>query len=217
MSKATYSFTIVQQMLRTARSSWIIWRELQKAIEGGNEYGPAVILSRDFFQALYHSQIHYVILILSDTYPSSEKPSSKRHGKTHSLRYLINQCTNEGKIDSQLEHVCFDALDKAQPLRAKIGQVRGEHFGHKLNSKTEAMVFEQVQLHTKDIERLFTVAFFILRKLAPCCNFNPALWRRLKPIIKEDTLKMMKAFKPSHYLRELLVDMRKKTGSPVNE
>src|SRR5438874_10099203 len=90
MNKAVESFRIVQKMVTTGKASWAIWFGLYGNFEHGGPYALVTQLYFPFLEAIYHSQAHYVFLVLNDLF----KPKRNHH----SLSYLIACCRAEGVL-----------------------------------------------------------------------------------------------------------------------
>jgi hypothetical protein len=82
--KARESFDIIQRMVSTAKASWAIWFQLYCNFEYGGPYRISTQIHFPFWDAIYHSQNHYVFLILNDLF-------GKRKG-TNSFKYLLSIC-----------------------------------------------------------------------------------------------------------------------------
>jgi hypothetical protein len=112
MSKAKESFHIIQKMVSTAKASWAIWFELYCNFEHGGPYALVMQLYYPFFDAIYHSQIHYAFIILNDLF-------GKRRN-THSLAYLIKSCRAEGLDEKGRKNarlywlLCSDIVEESE-------------------------------------------------------------------------------------------------------
>src|SRR5207247_6877283 len=127
MSKAKESFQIIQKMVSTADASWAIWFQLYCNIEQGGPFYIVTQIHFPFFDGVYHSQIHYVFLILSDLF-------GKRRD-THSFSHLLKLCRAEG-LDERIAGECETLLASVKQFRKGVGILRGKHFGHKLVGTT---------------------------------------------------------------------------------
>lgn len=144
-------------MVSTGQASWAIWFQLYCNFEHGGPYALVMQLYFPFMDAIYHSQIHYAILVLSDLF----KPKNNHH----SLSYLIECCRSEGiraKACDDCEHLL--ASVKKNHIKG-VGILRGKHFGHKKISPTLAEVVKEAGLKIKDVDQMFEVATRIISLL----------------------------------------------------
>ena len=148
MDKARDSFEIIQRMVTTARASWAIWFELYCNFEHGGPYAISTQIFFPFWTAVYHSQIHYVFLALSDLF-------GKRRD-THSLAYLMSLCRL--RLPPRLFRECEQLMASVSRHRRGVGILRGKHFGHKLVDAPLADVLKEAGLKIKDVDELLEVA-----------------------------------------------------------
>jgi len=148
MDKARESFEVIQKMVTTAKASWAIWFELYCNFEHGGPYSLSTQLFFPFWSAVYHSQIHYVFLILSDLF-------GKRRG-THSLTYLMSLC--RPRLPPRLYNECEQLIGSVSRHRKGVGILRGKHFGHKLVNSPLPEVLKEAGLKITDVDELLEVA-----------------------------------------------------------
>jgi hypothetical protein len=158
MSKARDSFQVIQKMVSTGQASWAIWFQLYCNFEHGGPYALVTQLYFPFLDAIYHSQIHYAILILNDLF----KPK-KNH---HSLSYLIDCCRSEGVRKKACDD-CDELLASVRSHLRGVGILRGTHFGHKRISPTLAEAVEQAGLKIRQVDEMFKAATRIISLLMP--------------------------------------------------
>ena len=157
--KARESFDIIQRMVSTANASWAIWFQLYCNFEHRGPYAISTQIHFPFWDAVYHSQIHYVFLILNDLF-------GKRRG-THSFKHLLNLC--RGRIPARLVKDCEKLLESLVPYQKGIGILRGKHFGHKLVDAPLPDVLKEANLKIKDVDKVLDVAGHLIGNLA--CAF----------------------------------------------
>jgi hypothetical protein len=156
MSSARHSFQIIQKMVSTGQASWAIWFQLYCNFEQGGPHALVTQLYFPFWDAIYHSQIYYAILVLNDLF----KPKSNHH----SLPYLIECCRLEG-IRPRVCDDCEKLLASVKGCSRGVGILRGKHFGHTLISPTVDEIFEQAGLKIKHVDEMFDVATRIISLL----------------------------------------------------
>src|SRR5205807_8689307 len=135
---------IIQRMVTTAKASWAIWFELYCNFEHGGPYAISTQIHFPFWNAVYHSQIHYVFVILNDLF-------GKRRN-THSFRYLMNLCRT--KLHSRIYKECEELMASISRHQKGVGILRGKHFGHKLVDAPLAEVLKEAGLKSKDVDEL---------------------------------------------------------------
>ena len=161
--KARESFDIIQQEVETAKASWEIWFQLYCNFEQGGPYRISTQIYFPFWNAIYHSQIHYVFLILSDLF-------GKRKG-THSFKHLLNLCLD--RLPPRLVTDCKKLLEAIAPYQKGIGILRGKHFGHKLVGASLPDVLKEANLKIKDVDKVLDVAGHLVGNLACAFLANP--------------------------------------------
>jgi hypothetical protein len=153
MSKARESFQIIQRMVSTAKASWAIWFQLYLNFEHGGPYSRVTQLYFPFMDAVYHSQIHYVFVVLNDLFKGGKN--------THSLTYLIKMCRAEG-LNERTAKECDALLASVQQHCRGVGILRGKHFGHKLIDAPLADLLKKAGLKIKDVDEMLDVATRII-------------------------------------------------------
>jgi hypothetical protein len=146
--KAFESFEIIQKMVISAKASWAIWFQLYWNFEHGGPYAISTQIFFPFWNAVYHSQIHYVFVILSDLF-------GKRRN-VHSFTHLMALC--QPRLPHPLYAECEALMESVSRHRRGVGILRGKHFGHKLVDAPLADVLKEAGLKIKDVDELLEVA-----------------------------------------------------------
>jgi hypothetical protein len=142
-------------MVTTAKASWAIWFQLFCNFEHGGPYAISTQIFFPFWNAVYHSQIHYVFVILSDLF-------GKRRN-VHSFAYLMVLC--RPALHPQQYAECEDLMASVRRHSRSVGILRGKHFGHKLVGATLSEVLKEAELKIKDVDELLEVASQLIGNL----------------------------------------------------
>jgi AbiU2 len=155
MNAARESFDIIQRMVTTAKASWAIWFQLYCNFEHGGPYAVSAQIFYPFWNAIYHSQIHYVFVILNDLF-------GKRRN-VHSFTHLMALC-RPGLHPYQYAE-CETLMASVRRYQKGVGILRGKHFGHKLVDAPLADVLKEAGLKIKDVDKLLKVASDLVANL----------------------------------------------------
>jgi hypothetical protein len=156
MSKGNQSFQIIHRMISTAKASWAIWFQLRLVEERKGPDYRVTQMFFPFFDAVYHSQIHYVFVLLNDLLKGGKN--------THSLAYLIKVCRQEGLSETTARE-CETLLASVQKHCRGVGILREKYYGHKLIDTTLSEAIEQAGLKIRDVDEMFEAATRIISNL----------------------------------------------------
>ena len=135
----------------------IIWIELYKLIDGLSKHSIMYDIHYPMFSAMYHAHIHYTIIIISDLY----RPKQNHY----SIKKLLDLASEEGRIAESKYSLCINALDKLSPIIKKIGNLRGNHFGHKKSDINISTLLLNLKFKNKDLGQLLEQGFWIVSQL----------------------------------------------------